>query len=152
MKVEWPCRGPHFVCSKEPDCRWLKAMNKKQQIKLDEQAEKLFWAYLDAVELYLQSKGVLYTAETEKLARRIEEQIDITVQQADDWRRSIAAWYGNIRYKNGGTIPGNLTWESNPKLKLAIMRFLCIEPNWLNWLGLTGRYRSIDDPWEPCRE
>lgn len=51
----------------------------------------------------------------ERLMRSIEEKIGIPEQGADDFRRQIAAFIGDLAIKDK-----KFTWDSNPKLKKAL--------------------------------
>ena len=125
-------------------------------------ANRLFWTYITDVEAYI--TGDLFSILTRQsvrptpllsaageFMRRIEEQMDITEAEADTWRRDIMFWMKESIH----TLPRSdwpvalkkLTWESHPKLKIAIMRFMCLNPDWITLPP--SKYRRIDDPWEP---
>lgn len=77
--------------------------------------------YIDNLMAYINDTKVQnpYTgkdqAPDERLMRSIEEKIGIPEQTVDDFRRSIAAFIGDLAIK-GLTF----SWESNPKLKKAL--------------------------------
>ena len=113
---------------------------------LEEKADKLFWHYLDAVDVYLHShmknSTVKDTPAQEEFRRRIEDCIDIPEQGADDFRRMISAffWHQQFRRKK-------VDWRCNPRVAEAICKFLDLDPDFVLPKD-QGRFRTIDDPWE----
>jgi len=77
--------------------------------------------YIDNLMAYINKSKVTnpYTEQEqepdERLMRSIEEKIDVPEQGADDFRRSIAAFIGNLSHGNK-----KFAWDSNPKLKKAL--------------------------------
>lgn len=77
--------------------------------------------YIDNVMAYINKAKVKnpYTGKDqepdERLMRSIEEKIDIPEQGVDDFRRSIAAFIGDLAVKKQ-----EFTWNSNPELKRAL--------------------------------
>ncbi len=75
----------------------------------------------------------------ESFMRRIEECMDVPEQGADDFRRTMAAFFWHRHY-NKRTI----AWDSNPALAKGIREYLKIHPE--PELPEYGNYRSIDAP------
>lgn len=115
-------------------------------------ASRIFWHYIDAVDIYLNShmKGTSGnkrrdTPAQEEFRRKIEEACEVPEQGADDFRRQIAAMYGHLQLRNF-----KINWKSIPNLMHGIVAFVTGDPNYpLPEPTLHGRYRSIDEPWEP---
>lgn len=57
----------------------------------------------------------------ERLMRQIEEKISIPETGAEDFRRQIAAFIGDLAHKNK-----QFTWDSNPKLK-KLLKLNCLK-------------------------
>lgn len=113
----------------------------------EQKAERLFWHYLDAVDTYLHShmknSTVKDTPAQEAFRRKIEDCIDIPEQGADDFRRSISAffWHQQLRSRN-------VDWKCHPQVAEAICNFLDLDPEFVVPQEFR-RFRTIDDPWEP---
>ena len=77
--------------------------------------------YIDNVMAYIKKAKVInpYTGQEqepdERLMRAIEEKIDIPEVGADDFRRSLAAFIGNLAHEKK-----TFKWDSNPQLKKAL--------------------------------
>jgi serine protein kinase len=77
--------------------------------------------YIDNVMAYINKSKVKnpYTGQDqesdERLMRSIEEKIDVPEQAADDFRRSLAAFIGDLAHKGK-----EFQWDSNPQLKKAL--------------------------------
>lgn len=89
----------------------------------DEAIHRMFTNYLDNVFAYISNRKIKneYTQEmeepNERLMRAIEEKIDIPDQGVDDYRRSIAAYVGNLTRNQGKEA---VKWDSNPELARAL--------------------------------
>ena len=127
--------------------RELGQMITKLSPAMQEKAERLFWHYMDAVDVYLHShmpgSMVKDTEAQEEFRRRIEDCIDVPEQGADDFRRQIAAfcWHQQFRRKK-------VDWTSNFLVAEAICKFLDLDPDFVLPKDC-GKFRTIDDPWEP---
>jgi len=79
--------------------------------------DKIFRHYLDNINAYVNNK--CGKRPDEKFMRKIEENIDIPEQSADDFRRMIMTFIGMLYYDRK-----EITWDSNPTLKKAIKKYV----------------------------
>lgn len=103
----------------------LKSEVQKALVGDDEAIKRLCSNYIDNLMAYINDAKVQnpYTnadqEPDERLMRSIEEKIEIPEQNADDFRREIAAFMGNLSHENK-----TFKWDSNPNLKKALERKL----------------------------
>ena len=88
----------------------------------DENAiERLCGNYIDNVMAYIEGTKIKnpFTEQDqepdERLMRSIEEKIDVPEVGTDDFRRSLAAFIGNLAHSGK-----EFKWDSNPQLKKAL--------------------------------
>ena len=113
---------------------------------LDKKAENTFKHYLVLVFHYLNRAAD--KPSYEDFRRRVEVCGGIAEPEADDFRRMIASFFGQLDLYNKP-----FSYDTNPKLKAAILDFIRIYPDEdvpeYPFFGLKqGKYRSIDAPWE----
>jgi len=99
----------------------LKAEVQKALVGDEDAVIRLCGNYIDNIMAYI-SKSKIKDPITgqdrkpdERLMRQIESKIDIPDQGADDFRRSIAAFIGDLSVKGK-----QFRWDTNPKLKKAL--------------------------------
>jgi serine protein kinase len=99
----------------------LKAEVQKALVGDEDAIIRLCTNYIDNVMAYINKAKVRdkVTGQDrkpdERLMRQVEEKIEIPNQGADDFRRQIAAFIGDLAHKNK-----QFKWDSNPKLKKAL--------------------------------
>lgn len=99
----------------------LKSEVQKALVGDEHAVERLCGNYIDNVMAYINGTKIKnpFTEQDqepdERLMRSIEEKIDIPEVGADDFRRSLAAFIGNLAH-SGKTF----RWDSNPQLKRAL--------------------------------
>ncbi len=99
----------------------LKAEVQKALVGDEDSAIRLCANYIDNVMAYINKAKVRdkVTGQDrkpdERLMRQVEEKIEIPDQGADDFRRQIAAFIGDLAHKGK-----QFKWDSNPKLKKAL--------------------------------
>lgn len=99
----------------------LKSEVQKALVGDEHAIERLCGNYIDNVMAYINGTKIQnpFTEQDqepdERLMRSIEEKIDIPEVGADDYRRSLAAFIGNLAH-SGKTFK----WDSNPQLKKAL--------------------------------
>lgn len=125
--------------------------------KIEIVAQKMFERYIDNAMGYLERRAVpdykygSMADPDELLMRGIEENCDIPMQAADDFRRSIVAFVGHLSAQ--GQYIG---WMSNPQIKKGIECYIAeSQPELMKEIRNSLRvhvpkYRSMTDPWEPA--
>ena len=99
----------------------LKAEVQKALVGDEDSIIRLCSNYIDNVMAYINKAKVRdkITGQDrkpdERLMRQMEEKIEIPDQGADDFRRQIAAFIGDLAHKGK-----QFKWDSNPKLKKAL--------------------------------
>jgi len=99
----------------------LKSEVQKALVGDEHAIERLCGNYIDNVMAYINGTKIRnpFTEQDqepdERLMRSIEEKIDVPEVGADDFRRSLAAFIGNLAH-SGKTFK----WDSNPQLKKAL--------------------------------
>lgn len=99
----------------------LKAEVQKALVGDEDAVIRLCGNYIDNIMAYINKSKIKdpITGQDrkpdERLMRQIESKIDIPDQGADDFRRSIAAFIGDLSVKGK-----QFRWDSNPKLKKAL--------------------------------
>lgn len=99
----------------------LKAEVQKALVGDEDAIIRLCTNYIDNVMAYINKAKVRdkVTGQDrkpdERLMRQVEEKIEIPNQGADDFRRQIAAFIGDLAHKQK-----QFKWDSNPKLKKAL--------------------------------
>lgn len=103
----------------------LKTEVQKALVGDDEAITRLCSNYIDNLMAYINEAKVenpftkADQEPDERLMRSIEEKIEIPEQNADDFRREIAAFMGNLSHNEK-----TFKWDSNPLLKKALERKL----------------------------
>jgi hypothetical protein len=123
-----------------------------KQKKLDEEANKVFALFLEAILAYHQ--GTQYSTGDSIIMFQVECMIDELVGanpiQIDNFRKKLAEFYFEVERQTGvGYGRGTARWDSHPQIRDAILKHMKMNlDDYLVAMGLK-HHRSIDDPWEP---
>jgi hypothetical protein len=125
VKMYLPPLGGWLRGGNEYYREYLMAKTEISREELDKKANALHCDYMDNVFVYLKKTMVMnpYTGERlapdEKLMRDIEEFADVPEQGADDFRRTQAAFIGQLAHQNK-----RQWWDCEPHLARAILEYL----------------------------